>query len=315
VPRPVIAARDARRLLLGAQGLLDDPGRRAGPAALQSLIERMGFVQVDSINVVERAHHLTLHSRLDGYRPAMLAALLERERTLFEHWTHDASAIPTRWFAQWRRRFDRYRGTDPRHAWWRARMGPDGRKVIASVLRRVREEGPLLSKDFGKPAGPGPAAADKWWQWKPAKTALEYLWRCGELAVAKRVNFHKVYDLMERVLPRACASAPPDAEEHLHWACNGALDRLGVAAPSELASFWRAVGPGEARRWSAAAARRGEISRGVRGSGRRLAAGRVRARRLGAAAETPAGDAGALAAAVALRLAAMVGAARVRERP
>ena len=93
---PLVRAEEARLLLMGAQGLLDDPARAATHASLRALVERMGFVQLDSINVVERAHHLTLASRSDGYRHEHLSRLLERERSLFEHWTHDASAIPTK---------------------------------------------------------------------------------------------------------------------------------------------------------------------------------------------------------------------------
>ncbi|HJW44793.1 MAG TPA: crosslink repair DNA glycosylase YcaQ family protein, partial [Geothrix sp.] len=92
---PTLTADQAGRLFLGAQGLLDDPARRVTSAGLQKLIERMGFVQVDTINVVARAHDLTLASRLDGYRPEHLRKLLEDKRSLFEGFTHDASAIPT----------------------------------------------------------------------------------------------------------------------------------------------------------------------------------------------------------------------------
>src|SRR5687768_17224108 len=105
---PVISAAQARRLLLGGQGLLEDPARRATHASLRRLIEDIGFVQIDTINVLERAHHLTLHARLDGYRHEMLGHLLEATRGLFEHWTHDASAIPTQSFAHWKPRFARY---------------------------------------------------------------------------------------------------------------------------------------------------------------------------------------------------------------
>src|SRR4030095_17238274 len=95
---------------MGAQGLLADPSRAATPAALFELVRRMGFVQLDSISYVERAHHLTLFSRLDGYRREHFARLLERDRSLFEHWTHDGSAVPAEWFAHWKARFARAGG-------------------------------------------------------------------------------------------------------------------------------------------------------------------------------------------------------------
>jgi len=251
---PLVPVEVARRLLLDAQGLAADPRRAATPAALYELIERMGFVQMDSINVVERAHHLTLASRLDGYRPPLLRRLLERERKLFEGWTHDASAIPTVWFPYWKVRFARY----PKygHLWWRQRLGPDPEGVTARTLDRVTREGPLGSKDFAAetPAGPG-----NWWGWRPEKAALEHLWRTGSLAVARRIHFNKVYDLTARVLPAAAALPRPSDAEHLAWACRTALARLGFATPQELADFWDAVTPAEAKRWCERAAKRGEI--------------------------------------------------------
>src|ERR1700674_5624992 len=105
---PRLSAPAARRLLLGAQGLLDAPGR-ATSASVYELVLRLGYVQIDSINVVERAHHLILAPRLRGYRSSLLAGLLERQRRLFQHWTHDAAAIPTVWLPRWYDRFDRYR--------------------------------------------------------------------------------------------------------------------------------------------------------------------------------------------------------------
>ena len=106
---PLIACTAAQRLFLGAQGLLDDPSRRATTASLQALVERLGFVQVDTINVLARAHDLTLFSRLDGYQPEQLRKLLEGKRSLFEGFTHDASAIPTVCFQHWKPRFARDR--------------------------------------------------------------------------------------------------------------------------------------------------------------------------------------------------------------
>jgi hypothetical protein len=254
---PAIPAAMARRLLLGAQGLLDDPRRKATPDVLYDLIERMGFVQIDSINVVERAHHLILSVRLQSYRPAMLERLLERDRRLFEHWTHDASAIPTAWYPYWKIRFERYRAKVLEHPWWLERVGSDPHRIFDHVRDRLTREGPLLTRDFEDER---PAGTDKaWWGWKPQKAALEYLWRTGEAAIAGRLNFHKVYDLAERVLPEAHAAPRPSDEEHLDWACRSALERLGVATTEEIASFWRAVPLAAARAWCERAAAEGAI--------------------------------------------------------
>ena len=213
----------------------------------------MGFVQVDTISTVERAHHLILAARMNAYRPALLATALEAHQTLFEHWTHDASIIPIKWYPQWRPRFERYRaGT-----WHRRQLGPEADEVIASVLERLRREGPVSSRDFEHD---GPRGQNSWWTWKPAKLALDYLWRCGVLHVAARRNFHKVYDLAERVVPRQLARAAPTEDEHLDWACRTAIERLGTATAREVAAFWAAVSVGQAAAWLAKAAAAGDVT-------------------------------------------------------
>jgi len=260
VSRPAVdtvPAATARRLFLGAQELLGDPTRRVTPALVQRTIERMGFVQVDTINVVQRAHHHILCSRLDGYRPRHLARLLERDRKLFEHWTHDASVIPAAWYPHWKIRFRRY--AEQWHApdsWWAQRMGGKPKKVTAHVLDRITKEGPLMSRDFEHD---GPPGKNTWWGWKPSKAALEHLWRVGRLAVKARVNFHKIYDLSERVLPDHHAAEAPDPDEHVAWAAHAALERLGFATAAEIAGFFRAVSITDVRAWCREAEGRGEI--------------------------------------------------------
>ncbi len=237
-----VSAQTARTLLMSAQGLLHDPAARTGPASLQRLIEGMGFVQLDTISAVERAHHLTLHTRFDGYRPEHLAALHEKKRALFEQFTHDASYIPARWLRYWLPRFERTYD----HSWWEARKTKEFQRVVAHVLERIECEGPLTSRDF---AHERDEQRGGWWDWKPAKTALEFLWRTGRLAISRRVNFQKVYDLMERVHPEIAALTPPDDDELVDWACTSALERLGVATPAELAAFWHTIKLPAARAW------------------------------------------------------------------
>ena len=255
---PLVSVATARRLLLGAQGLLDDPRGRVTADRLYNLIERMGFVQIDSINVVERAHHLTLVSRLQNYRPSLFDRLLERERRLFEHWTHDASAVPTIWYPYWWSRFERYRRKVLDHPWWKERIGSDPDLTIAHVRERLAREGPLMTRDFEDTRDDG--ADRSWWGWTPQKAALEYLWRTGEAAVVGRVNFHKVYDLAERALPEAHSAPRPTAEEHLDWACRTAIERLGLASADEVAAFWRAADLPDVRAWCERAAAREEIA-------------------------------------------------------
>ncbi|HEY3446050.1 MAG TPA: crosslink repair DNA glycosylase YcaQ family protein [Myxococcales bacterium] len=256
MPAPAtVDARSARRLFLHAQALLGEPRAAGSPEEIQELIERLGFVQIDSINVLARAHDLTLASRVDGYRPEHLAALLAR-RSLFEHWTHDASVIPTAWYPHWKPRFVRDAKAIRAHAWWQERIGRKGKKTMAEVVARITAEGPLSTSGFEHEKRGGP-----WWGWSPQKAALDYLWRTGVLAVHGRVNFQKIYDLSERVLPEHHGRAAPEPAEQVEWACATAMERLVVFTPRELAGYWDAVELADARRWCLRAERAGRIVR------------------------------------------------------
>jgi len=249
--REVIPPQAARRLLLAGQGLLADPARPATPARVLSQIRDLGFVQLDSINVVERAHHHILWSRLHNYRPATLDDL-QRRGDVFEHWTHDASILPSEVFPHWRSRFAHVAWG----SWLRTKMGDGHEAVATAVLERVRQQGPLMARDFehpGRKSGP-------WWDWKPAKAALEYHWRTGTLAIPRRVNFQKVYDLTERVLPRVHGLPVPTRAEHVEWACRGALERLGAATPKEIAGYWGTVTLAETVAWCKAAVGEGRAA-------------------------------------------------------
>lgn len=248
----------ARRLLLAGAGLLEPTAGRATSQRVLRVIEALGFVQIDTISVVERAHHHILLSRLDTYRPALLTSILESRRDAFEHWTHDASIVPRRWLCWWVARFARERARGlARGTWWRERMGPDAPAVVESVRSALRERGPLRAGDLAD--GPRTAGSSAWWGWTPQKAALEYLWRSGEALVTRRTRFEKVYDLAERVLPELPAIEQPPESTHLDWACRTALDRLGVATPGELSAFMRAIAPAEARRWCDTAVRAGTV--------------------------------------------------------
>jgi uncharacterized protein len=244
MPSVVIANADARRAVLAAQGLARPTGGRLTRAGLYDLIEGLGFVQVDSINTVERAHHLILFARHHGYRHGQLAHLLEREAALFENWTHDASIIPTQFYPYWMCRFARERKT--LMARWRKWRSGDYEAVLDQVLDHVRAEGPVMARHLG---GDEPKANGGWWDWHPEKTALEYLWRTGELAVARREGFQKVYDLAERVIPAPHRESAADRAALVDWACSGALERLVFATSGELAAFWGAITPKEAAAW------------------------------------------------------------------
>ena len=242
----LVPARAARTLLLSGQGLLADPSRRATPASVERLIGELGFVQLDSIHRVERAHHLIVGARLDGYRPELLDRLAFRERALFEHWAHAAAYIPIALFPHWKPRFAAHAARLRKRPWYARRLGPTPERTLARVLARVTRDGPLRASDFERSRD---RKSSGWWDWTPEKAALEVLWFTGRLAVSGRDGFEKVYDRIERVLPEAHAAPEPSRDEHVEWACASALERLGAATPAELREFWRAISPREAAAW------------------------------------------------------------------
>lgn len=244
---------DARRLFLARHALSDAGPETPGKPGLVELIRRLGFVQVDSISTVERAHHMILSARRKSYRPAHLTPLLERDRLLFEHWTHDASLIPTEFFPHWRPRFARDRAR--LLAAYRDWQGEFAHR-FDDVLAHIERHGPAQARDL---AGEDEARTGAMWSWTPSKTALEYLWRTGELAVCSRSGFQKSFDLARRVIPAEHHDAHPTREETIDWACRGALDRLGFATSGEIAAFWDTVTPEEAKGWCAARLAEGAI--------------------------------------------------------
>jgi uncharacterized protein YcaQ len=245
----------ARRLFLQAHALTDRPAGPGKGADLAALIDRLGFVQVDSVNTLARAHDLILFSRRPAYRPPALRRLNDRARATFEHWTHDASIVPVAFFPHWRLRFARDR--ERLRARWKDWHGSAFHDEIETVLRHVSDHGAVQSAEIGEKRA---EKSTGWWDWHPSKTALEYLWRCGDLAVARREGFRKVYDLTERVIPPEQLNAHIPEPQIIDWACNAALDRLGFATHGELAAFFALVTPAEAKDWAAGALSRGEIA-------------------------------------------------------
>lgn len=241
---PVLTNAKARRIFLDRHALADAPNGPAKGVPLAKLIDRIGFVQVDSIYTVERAHHIILFARRQTYKSANLKPLLERDRTLFEHWTHDASVVPVALFPHWQHRFarDTHRLRDNWRNWFR-----DGYEAkFDEILNRIAKDGPVTSTDVGVGEARGKSG---WWDWHPSKTALEWLWRTGDLSITRRDGFQKVYDLTERVIPDHYRTARPSLEETTNWACNSALNHLGFASPTEIAAYWNAVTIADARAW------------------------------------------------------------------
>ena len=248
-----ISNSDARRLFLDAHALSLAAAEPHDEAETLALMRRLGFVQLDSINTVERAHHMILFSRAPGYRREQLHTLHHDHVSLFEHWTHDASLIPIEFYPHWRHRFRAAKARIAASPRWQDRIGEDGDKLLRKVRRRLHNEGALMARDFEDKGAGG------WWGWGPSKTALETLWRTGEVAIARREGFEKVYDLAERVIPEELRKARPSEAATVDWACREALTRLGIATPQEIAGFWQLVSIADAKAWTAKALKRGEI--------------------------------------------------------
>lgn len=191
-----------RRIALGAQGLLKAQSFGRGLAGARKAINHLGYVQIDTISVVERAHHHVLHSRVPKFDPAMINQML-RERDIFEYWSHAAAFLP---MSDFRFSLPYKNAIKSGQTHWYKNCD---RKLMDELLDRIRIDGPLRSRDVEtntrKRAG--------WWDWKPAKKALEQLYMEGELMVSDREGFQKVYDLTERVLPSNVNTQTPSMEE------------------------------------------------------------------------------------------------------
>ncbi|AJY46215.1 winged helix-turn-helix domain-containing protein [Martelella endophytica] len=238
-----ISNSDARRVFMARQGLSGAPGRAMDQAALLALIEQIGFVQVDSIRTVERAHDMILYSRNQTFRREHLQALLESDRMLFEHWTHDASFIPVRFYPYWKHRFAREEAKIRKR--WSNWQGEGYEREFEQTYAAVKANGPVFARDLKAEDH----VSGGWWNWHPGKTALEYHWRTGRFSICHRVNFQKAYDLSERVIPDAFRLPEVPHDEFVDWACRAALERLGFATSGEIAAFFALVTPQEAKDW------------------------------------------------------------------
>ena len=245
----VIANNKARALILAKSGLAG-VRQEGGARAVAPLIQKLGYVQLDSIKIIERAQHHILYSRHSGYRPRHLDRLQAKAPALFEHWTHDSSLIPLEFYPHWRHRFAKGKANVEA---WHSR-GVDAR-VLKTVRDHIEAKGASRARDFAHLGGrTGP-----WWGWGPAKAALEYLWRTGSLAVLNREGFEKIYDLAERAIPAHLREARPSRGETLDWACNAALDRLGAATSRMIADFWGHASIPEAAKWIEAEKKKGRL--------------------------------------------------------
>lgn len=235
-----ISNRDARNLWLAVNGLGAAP---TGRLDTLGIIKELGFVQLDTIQVVSRAHHHILWSRNQNYRESRLDRLLAKDRTVFEHFTHDASVLPMGFLPMWRRQFRRMKAKVERSAWYGRHLDEE---LVAAVKRRIAGEGPLSTHAFDtKLDGP-----KEMWARPPHKKALDYLWYSGELATCHRDGFTKYYDLAERVFPADLRAVQMPDQDQIDWLCEAALDRIGIGTLGEIRKFWDAAEVAEVAEWA-----------------------------------------------------------------
>ena len=238
MPKDKLTAGEARRVALAAQGFATPrPDGEVNKRQLLKLIQRLGVIQIDSVNVVSRTHYLPAFSRLGAYPRALLEELAwAKKRPLFEYWAHEASLLPL--------------SSQPLFR-WRMQDAHDGVGVWKGVARFRRENAAFVEKVLNEIATRGPMSASEleigqkgvggWWGWSQAKSAVEGLFWTGELTTAtRRGTFERVYGLPEKVLPRAILQAPTPPREEAHRALmRAAVGAMGIATAKDLRDYFR----------------------------------------------------------------------------
>jgi hypothetical protein len=227
----------ARRIALAAQGFASPrPAGRIGDAQLRRATGRLHLHQIDSVNVLARAHYLPLFSRLGDYpRERLDAAAWGRKRRLFEYWAHEASLLPLELHPLLRWRMER---ADRGEGMWRhiRAFAGERRPEAMAVLGRIRAEGPMAASDLKEAKG-----RSGWWEWSDAKTALEWLFWAGHVTTAtRRGSFERVYDLSERVIPAEVLALPtPSKEDAQRALIERSAAALGIATAADLRDYFR----------------------------------------------------------------------------
>jgi uncharacterized protein YcaQ len=238
MPKDRLTAGEARRIALAAQGFATPrPDAPIAKRHLAGLVERLGVVQIDSVNVVSRTHYLPAFSRLGAYpRPLLEEIAWGKKRPLFEYWAHEASLLPL--------------ASQPLFR-WRMQDAHDGVGVWKGVARFLRERRDFVDRVREAFATRGPMSASElemgqkgeggWWGWSEAKRAVECLFWTGKLTTAtRRGTFERVYGLPEKVLPRAITGLPTPSREEAHRALyRQAIRAMGIATPKDLRDYFR----------------------------------------------------------------------------
>lgn len=208
----------------------------------------MGYVQIDTIHIIERSHHVVLNTRVEDYQQEHLHQLQKHDRKIFEYWAHAASYLPIK---DYRYYISHMQGRRSKYisSWIKGK-----KHIIDRVKKRVTEEGPLSGRDFeGRNKRKG-----VWWDWKPEKMALEVLFLRGELMVSERKNFRRIYDLTERVLPSGLDISIPCEREEKHFFIKRALGSMGAATEGDIDKYMHVTG--RLNKWLRELEESGEIS-------------------------------------------------------
>jgi len=221
----------ARRMALGAQGFTDrSPAGAPDIRHFRRVLSRVGIVQLDSVNVISRAHYMPFFSRLGPYDRAALDRWLWRSGELFEYWVHEASLTA---LDRWPFLAHRMRRSHP----WKSieRIGREQPGFVEGVLDEIRRSGPLRVGELAD----GAARTGPWWGYGPGKLALEWLFVRGEIAIADRPNFNRLYDLTERVIPASAREWEADEATAGRVLLRDAVRHHGIGTAADFADYHR----------------------------------------------------------------------------
>jgi uncharacterized protein YcaQ len=234
-PSQTLSQAQARRVALAAQGFLDPPHSPPTMRTFARTLNRTGVLQVDSVNVLQRAHFMPLYSRMGPYDVDLVRRASEgRSRRIVEYWAHVQAFMPVELWPVMRHRMARYR--DGRHKWWGTVVTED---LIADLLAEISDRGASTARDLDDGL---PREKENWgWNWSTTRRALDYMYMVGDVAIAGRNSQFEIrYDLPERVIPRALLEAPTptEAEANLELVRRAARSH-GVATARDLADYYR----------------------------------------------------------------------------
>jgi uncharacterized protein len=227
----------ARRIALAAQGFGEAKPLQPGRRHIARVLDRLGLLQIDSVNVLVRAHYMPLYSRLGPYDPQLLesAAYERRRRLLFEYWAHEASLVRLDLHPHLRWRMERAARGEGTYGGI-ARFGRENRPFIEACLAEVRARGPISARELSE----GGKSRGAWWGWSDGKRALEWLFWAGEVTTAGRRGFERLYDVPERVIPSDILARPtPPVEDAQRELVRLAARALGLASERDLRDYFR----------------------------------------------------------------------------